>query len=139
MKYTRREVAVASLGAIAAAETKASGQMLPSQTYRFGDLPVHANGPNKSRPVLNGLTHSGFPVEMHLTELGPGEQPHPPHHHAHEEMILIHEGTMAVTISGKTVNLGPGSSAFVASNEEHGWRNVGDGRALYFVVALGED
>ena len=51
-------------------------------------------------------------------------------------MILIREGVMDVTISGKTSRLGPGSVAFVASNEEHGWKNAGDTRAHYFVMAL---
>ena len=32
-----------------------------------------------------------------------------------------------VTIAGRSANLGPGSVAYVASNEEHGWRNVGTG------------
>ena len=32
-----------------------------------------------------------------------------------------------------------GSVAYVASAEEHGWRNVGAGRAHYFVLALGRD
>jgi quercetin dioxygenase-like cupin family protein len=88
---------------------------------------------------LKGETHSGFPIEMHMTELGPGQAPHPPHHHMHEEMILIQSGTVEVTISGKKANLGPGSSAYVASNEEHGWRNIGDEPALYFVLAIGRD
>ena len=26
----------------------------------------------------------------------------PPHHHVHEEMIMIREGTMEVTIAGKS-------------------------------------
>lgn len=127
------------LAAAAAQRSNAAATVLPSKTFRFEDLPVKVNGVNKTRAVLNGTTHTGFGVEMHLTELGPGEAPHPPHHHAHEEMIMIHEGTMEVTISGKSAKLGPGSSAFVASNEEHGWKNVGTGRALYFVLALGSE
>jgi quercetin dioxygenase-like cupin family protein len=54
-------------------------------------------------------------------------------------MILINEGTMKVTISGRSANLGPGSIAYVASGEEHGWRNVGSTLALYFIIALGRD
>lgn len=86
--------------------------------------------------MFQGTTHTGFEVELHETELGPGEAPHPPHHHVQEEMILIREGVMDVTISGKTSRLGPGSVAFVASNEEHGWKNAGETRAHYFVMAL---
>ena len=47
------------------------------------------------------------------------------------------EGTLEVTISGKPTLLGPGSAAFIASNEEHGWRNSGSTRAHYTVIALG--
>ena len=54
-------------------------------------------------------------------------------------MIMIREGTLEVTIAGRSTTLGPGSIAYVASNEEHGWRNVGTTRAQYFVLALGRE
>jgi quercetin dioxygenase-like cupin family protein len=133
MKYSRRDLGLLPLVAVAGARTASAGTPLPSKTYRFEDLTVKG----KSRAVLDGETHSGFAIDMHMTELGPGEAPHPPHHHVHEEMIMIHEGTLEVTISGRSVTLGPGSTAYAASNEEHGWRNVGTTRALYFVLALG--
>ena len=140
MDLSRRDLGVFSLAATAAGTAAAAaGAPLPSKTYRFEDLPVKDNGKNRSRAVLNGETHSGFPIEMHMTELAPGEAPHPPHHHVHEEMIMIHEGTLEVNISGNAVKLGPGSSAYVASNEEHGWKNAGTTHALYFVLALGRD
>jgi len=138
MEYSRRNLSLL-LPALAAANVAAQNATLSSKTYRFEDLKVNANGANRSRPVLKGETHTGFPVEAHLTELPPGGAPHPPHHHVHEEMILINEGTMEVTISGRSANLGPGSIAYVASGEEHGWRNVGSTRALYFIIALGRD
>jgi mannose-6-phosphate isomerase-like protein (cupin superfamily) len=65
--------------------------------------------------------------------------PHPPHHHPHEEMFLIREGTLEVTINGKSTQLGPGSVGFVGSNDEHGIRNIGTTPTEYFVVALGKD
>jgi quercetin dioxygenase-like cupin family protein len=139
MEYSRRDLALLPLFAAAAATSAAAGAPLTSNTYRFEDLPVKTNGQNRSRAILKGETHSGFPIEMHLTELAPGQAPHPPHHHVHEEMVMMVEGTLEVTISGRSVTLGPGSSAYAASNEEHGWRNTGSSRALYFVLALGRD
>jgi mannose-6-phosphate isomerase-like protein (cupin superfamily) len=50
---------------------------------------------------------------------------------------IIHEGTLDVTIVGKSVRLGPGSVAYVASSEEHGWKNVGPLPELYLVLELG--
>ncbi|HWC01070.1 MAG TPA: cupin domain-containing protein [Bryobacteraceae bacterium] len=138
MEYSRREWSLL-LPALAAAVGKGETAALPSKTYRFEDLPVRENGLNRSRAILNGTTHTGYPIEMHMTELAPGQAPHPPHHHVHEEMVMIQEGTLEVTISGRSVQAGPGSAVFVASNEEHGWRNVGGGRARYFVLALGRE
>jgi quercetin dioxygenase-like cupin family protein len=121
-----------------AVATGAMGQdaVLPSKTYKFDDLKVRENGKNRSRAVLKGKTHTGQTIETHQTELAPGLAPHAPHHHAHEEMIFIREGTLEVTVSGKSEELGPGSVAYVASNEEHGWRNVGTTTAHYFVLAF---
>ena len=138
MTYSRRDWNLL-LPALAALSAAGQSPAMGSKTFAFADLPVRANGANRSRAVLQGKTHSGFPIELHQTELAPGEAPHPPHHHAHEEMIMIREGTLEVTIAGRSVKLGPGSVAYVASNEEHGWRNVGSGRAHYFVLALGRE
>ena len=138
MNYTRRDLSTA-LALLAAAKAPAQNAILPSRTYRYEDLPVKENASNRQRAVFKGETHTGFSVELHETELAPGQAPHPPHSHAHEEMILIREGTMEVTISGNTSRLGPGSVAWVASGEHHGWRNVGTTRARYMVMALGRE
>ena len=134
MTPSRRDLALL----LAAAQLPAQDQQLPTKFYRYQDLPVKASGtgPNKSRAILDGKTHTGFRIEIHETELGPGLAPHPPHKHVHEELILVREGTMEVTVLGKSEKLGPGSVAYVASNEEHGWRNVGDTRAIYTVITL---
>ncbi len=111
---------------------------LPSKMYRHEDLPVKVspNSANKSRAILDGKTHTGYRIEIHETELGPGLAPHPPHKHVHEELVIIREGLVEVTIKGESSRLGPGSVAYVASNEEHGWRNVGDTRASYTILTL---
>jgi quercetin dioxygenase-like cupin family protein len=136
MSFSRRDLAFL-LPALTAASAAAQKPPLASKTYAYEDLPVRASGPGRQRAVFDGVTGRGLGLEMHLTELPPGQAPHAPHRHVHEEMILIREGTMEVTINGRSSRIGPGSLAFVASNEEHGWRNVGTTRAEYFVIALG--
>lgn len=131
MNLSRRDLNLL-LPLLAASAAKAQKPPQPSATWKFEDLPVKG----KTRAVFTGTTHKGFEVELHQTELGAGEEPHPPHRHVNEEMIMIRQGTMEVTISGKVTRMGPGSVAYVASNELHGWKNVGDTRAQYFVLAL---
>lgn len=136
MKYSRRDWSFL-MPLCAAAVASGQNKTLPSKTFRFEDLKAEGAGPNRRRAVLDGETHTGYPIEVHETELAPGLAPHPPHKHAHVEMLVVHLGTLEVTISGATSRVGPGSVVYVASNEEHGWKNVGDGRANYVVFALG--
>ena len=138
MPQTRRDLAL-RLPARMAAQASAQPGQLPSKTWRFEDLTVRPNGKNRSRPVLNGKTVKSFPIEMHETELAPGEMPHPAHHHEHVEILLMREGSIEVTMGSKVTVLGPGSVVYVAPNEEHGWKNVGSTPAHYFVFALGRE
>lgn len=139
MVCSRREWVVGLPLAFAVVGSEQEKEAVPSKLYRFKDLPVRARGQSNFRDVLEGTTHSGLEIELHETELGPGETPHPPHRHRHEEMFLIREGELDVTIGSRTERLGPGSVAFVAASDWHEIRNAGPGSAQYFVVALGRD
>jgi len=136
MNYSRRDLALL-LPALAAAQQ--TPKALPSRVFKYDDLPVRVNGENKSRAVMKGETHSGFQIELHITEIGPGQAPHAPHKHVHEELLMLKDGSLDVTVSGQTTRVTAGSIVYVASNETHGWRNPGESPAQYFVIALGND
>jgi len=139
MLLTRRELTMLMPAMAAAIQTPVATEIGASQAIRREDITPSVNGPMASRQMLRTRTHSGYRIDMHETELPAGQAPHPPHQHVHEEMMLIREGTMEVTIAGATTRLGPGSCVYVASNQMHGWRNAGTTTARYFVLALGED
>ncbi len=104
VNYSRRDLSLL-LPALAAAGAPAKESALPSNAFRFEDLPVKSGGPNgqnSSRAIMKGQTHSGYDIEMHITELAPGLAPHAPHHHVHEEAVFLLEGTIEVTITGKS-------------------------------------
>ncbi len=128
----RRDLTLLSAGVIAAT-AKAQKPTLQSKAYRFEDLVVKGN----SRAVFDGLTHTGFHVDLHETDLAPGQAPHAPHRHEHEEIVMAREGTLEVTIEGKVSVVGPGSVVYAGSNDMHGWKNVGATHANYFVIAMG--
>jgi quercetin dioxygenase-like cupin family protein len=141
LNCSRRDL-VYLLPAVATAQEKkqpAPKPKLASKVYVYEELAVRPSGQNKQRAVLNGLLHGGFALECHLTELGPGQEPHGQHRHTHEEMVLLQTGQLDVTIEGKTTRLTPGSIAIVASNEMHGWKNPSPTeRSQYFIIALGQ-
>jgi len=139
MDRTRRNLCLL-VPALAVARAPAADQAtLPTLIKRFEDLKANTSGENRYWPILEGTTHKGFQIEAHETELAPGNMLHPPHRHRHEEMFLIREGHVEVTVNGKGTRLGPGGVAYIASNEEHGIKNVGTTTAQYFVIALGKD
>lgn len=133
MKISRRDLRFL-LPALAMGTGNA--QTLSSKTYRFEDLETKTNPNTKSTAVLEGKTHTGFMIQVHETEVFPGQMPHPPHHHEHEEVTMVREGNLEITVAGKVSHAGPGSVIFVGSNDEHGWKNVGTTPARYFVIEL---
>ncbi len=143
MAMTRREMCLllpAAMLPAAASLAEASGQdgSLPSAGYSFETLVVKtAPSGAQTRAIFKGKLATGESIETHATTLPPGAMSHPPHHHVHSEIFFMGEGTLELTVNGKTYPLGPGSVGFVRSNEEHGVKNVGATPANYFVVAVG--
>jgi quercetin dioxygenase-like cupin family protein len=142
MKLSRRQLA-ALVPALAAAQAPAPQKkdkaVLTSKAYKYDEMAVKQNGDNNQRAVFDGKNHSGFGVELHITELGPGKAPHAPHRHVNEEALMLRSGQLDVTIEGVTTRVPAGSVVYVNSNEVHGWVNPGPERAQYFVIALGKE
>lgn len=61
---------------------------------------------------------------------------HPPHKHPQEEFIILKEGTLDVTVNGRTQTVGPGSLFFFAANDLHNVHARGDSAATYLVFNL---
>jgi mannose-6-phosphate isomerase-like protein (cupin superfamily) len=155
MKVTRRDLGllvpsmlVAGASALDAQQTPAPAaadnavEKLPvmrTQHFKYDELPVTTNGQNRQRRMFTAKTHTGFKIESHSSDIAPGEVNHPPHRHLREEMMLIREGVMELTIAGTAYRLGPGDVGVIGSNELHNAKNVGTGRAVYFIVNIGRD
>jgi quercetin dioxygenase-like cupin family protein len=137
MTYSRRELNIL-LAAFGANEPQRD---LSSHVWDFNELPAAKNPQtgNEIRQVFDGRSHAGCRVDLHITTLAPGQMPHPAHRHVHDEMIFLEEGTLEVEINGKAKRIGPGGVAYAWSNDLHGWKNVGDGPARYFVLAIGKE
>jgi|KBSMisStaDraftv2_1062788.scaffolds.fasta_scaffold76317_3 mannose-6-phosphate isomerase-like protein (cupin superfamily) len=113
--------------------------VMRTQQFKYDELPVTTNGKNRQKRMFTAKTHTGFKIESHQSDIAPGEVNHPPHQHLREEMMLIREGTMELTIAGKPYRLGPGDVGVIGSNELHNAKNVGTTRATYFIVNIGRD
>jgi quercetin dioxygenase-like cupin family protein len=154
MKCSRRDLGLLLPTIIAASASRANAQqaapaggtdsveklpVIKTHAFKFYELAVTTNGQNKQRRMFTAKTHTGFKIESHQSDIAPGEVNHPPHQHLREEMMLIREGVMELTIAGKPYRLGPGDVGVIGSNELHNAKNVGTTTARYFIVNIGRD
>jgi quercetin dioxygenase-like cupin family protein len=107
-----------------------------SAIFEWAKLAVIPTTKGERRDLFDQPTATLANFECHVTTLKPGETPHAPHRHPDEEIVLVKEGQLDVTLNGRTTRATPGSIVFVSANDEHGWRNAGEGNATYYVMRL---
>jgi quercetin dioxygenase-like cupin family protein len=122
-------VVVAGMGFVTA-----QGGVLSSRIFDWDSLKVAKTNVGFRRDVVRSPTATLDELEMHITTLNAGQQSHPPHQHAAEELLIIKEGTLEALVNGETLKVGPGSIVFQASNQPHTIKNIGTGPATYHVI-----
>ena len=109
---------------------------LPAKIYHSADVPYKGDAKKKARRFFYGPENSGYNLEMHETVLGPGVETHPPHTHGHQEIIILVEGTVQVSMDGRTESVEAGSVIFYEPDKPHNLRNTGTVPCRYYVVEL---
>ncbi len=107
-----------------------------SMVFDWSQLAVAKTANGERRGIVDRPTATMAKFESHVTTLEGSRVPHAPHRHPDEEIIIVKEGTLEVTINGKTQQAGEGSMFFFASNDLHGMKNIGTTRATYFVIRV---
>jgi mannose-6-phosphate isomerase-like protein (cupin superfamily) len=115
---------------------KAAGKRIPNGTVNLADVPVtdatdNGKPTGKAAVLLDGETTSTQSMQVGRFLLDPGVEPHPPHKHVDEELLIVSRGTGEVYCNGKTVQVKPGAVMYADPNVEHGIKNTGQ-RPLEF-------
>jgi mannose-6-phosphate isomerase-like protein (cupin superfamily) len=137
MIVSRRELAVLPSILGSSPSQAPEGKNVPSNVYLFDKLTVRHTNVVDYRAIVDGKTIDGCKFSVHESALSLGNEPHPSHHHNGEEMFLMIDGILEVTINGNASRISKGSVAFIGSGDQHGIRNVGTTPAKYFVIELG--
>ena len=104
-------------------------------TFVDWDSLTPRTSPNgQSRPVFDNPTGTLDKLEVHITTLLPGMSSHPVHRHSWEEILLLKEGELELSINGRKQHAGPGAFIFLASNDPHNATNTGSKPATYYVI-----
>lgn len=107
---------------------------LSPKVYVWSDLQVIKEDTRMRRQIMDGSTTSLASFEVHTSTLASGKAPHPPHTHADmDELMIVKEGQVKITVNGVSKILGRGSVAFAMAGDEHGIENAGDSMATYYV------
>ena len=117
------------------AATAQKNDSVLSGVYYWNKLEPVKEDTRVRRQVLEGKTFALEYFEIHASTLEPGKAPHPPHTHAdQEELMIVKEGQVKITIAGKSKIFGPGSIAFAMPGDEHGIENAGKTQATYYIL-----
>lgn len=112
----------------------AQHQPIASGVYVWKDLPVSKKASVEQRQILEGTTPAFKHLKVHATTLKPHQAPHPSHKHSDEELVIVKEGELTVTIEGKTETLETGSIALIMPDDEHGFENKTNAPVTYYIM-----
>ena len=127
-------IILVSAGLGAATTLVAQKPVLHSTVFDWTTADTKPNAWGAVRQVMRDRTPTLDELEIHISTLKPGQSPHAPHQHQHEELLILKEGTLETFQSGVTRRVGAGGIIFQASNEMHNVTNVGRTPATYYVI-----
>jgi len=122
-------------------DTKSDGAPLQSRVVKAASLSPEGAAPGAKAYVhFNGPTQQLAALASGFVTLEPGAQPHPPHRHPEEEIMIVGEGTGEFFINGVATPVKTGDMIFAESNVLHGVRNTGKTQmTFYFVKTMGKN
>ena len=97
----------------------------------WDSLVPNSTSAGQVRHVFDNPTVAMDKLEVHITTLNPGMESHPIHRLPWEEILLVKDGDFEISINGRKQHAGPGAMVFLASNDPHNARNVGNKPATY--------
>lgn len=108
---------------------------IPSQIIHWDSLTAKTENGRTRRLLLEGTTTHLKYFRIHATTLEAGTAPNAAHPNKDaDELIIVKEGKVQVTIGDKIKIIEAGGVAVVLSDEIHGLKNVGDKPATYYVL-----
>lgn len=121
-------------------DTKTDGSLLESSVVVAKGLRPEGAAPGARAYVhFNGPTRQLAALAAGLVTLEPGAQPHPPHRHPEEEIMIVGEGTGEFSVNGVATQVKTGDMVFAEANVLHGVRNTGKTTmTFYFVKMMGK-
>ena len=118
-------------------ESNRDGVALSSSIVKAdGIRPEGAAAGAKAFVQFNGPTSQLLALASGFVTLEPGAQPHPPHQHPEEEVMIVAEGRGEFSVSGVAQQVTVGDTLFAEASVLHGVRNTGTTRMTFFLIKM---
>jgi (S)-ureidoglycine aminohydrolase len=105
-----------------------------SQVVYWDSLPTKTENGRTRRLLMEGTSIHLKYFRVHATTIEAGKNPNPPHPNKDaDELIIVKEGKIKMTIGDKSKVIETGGVAVVLADEVHGIENVGTTPATYYV------
>lgn len=109
---------------------RAAGKRLENKTVNLAELTVtdadyEGKATGKAAVYFDGESPAHESMQVGRFLLNPGTEPHPPHRHVDEELLIVSKGIGEMYTNGKTYPIKPGAVMYCDPNVEHGIKNTG--------------
>ncbi len=109
-----------------------AGEKLPNATRGTADATVTKDAFGETRVYYDGPTEQLSAMTAGSLRLKPGMEPHPPHQHPEEEIMVVTEGAGEISIDGKVTRVAAGGMMYCAAGTWHGIVNTGKSPLLFY-------
>lgn len=113
---------------------QAQKDSVKSRVYNWSDS-LKKENPKERKVLFNGSTLDLSNIRIHTSTLAPGQTNHSPvSHNDFEEVLIVKEGNLKVTLDSSSKEIGPGGIALITAGSMQSFQNISTKPATYFVI-----
>ena len=120
-----------------ATSSKSQTDTLSSGVYNLDSIKTQYTSSGQGKSKLQGSTTDLAGFSFHTSTLAPGKTNHPPRAlNNREELIIVKDGQLKITINDSSKILGPGSIALIVAGDEQSFQNASEKPVTYYVLGF---
>jgi quercetin dioxygenase-like cupin family protein len=120
----RRQTLFGLLALAGGASAKGGPGGWPDAVFKLEDAKTEKHAFGELTVFFDGKTGDLKSLVAGTLLLYPGQEPHPPHQHPEEEIMIVTEGQGTILVGGKTHQVSNGCVMYSESNKLHGVKNT---------------
>jgi (S)-ureidoglycine aminohydrolase len=120
-----------------ASSLNAQTDSLSSGVYNLDSIKAQSVAGRGGKSKLQGSTTDLVSLSFHSSTLAPGKINHPPRAlNDREELIIVKDGQLKITINDSSKILGSGSISLIVAGDQQSFQNASDKPVTYFVLGF---